>query len=1235
MERFWPEQKILDSSKYRSEWRGRDQSTGAAVLMVVTDGNAPPGEVERARVEAEALRDFSASRPLSVQRFAAFYRNGEGAQVLVGEGLDADAATLAELLRVRRLSEQQAQIVAYHVLDALAAVHARYVVHGAVSPDAVVLVDGGRPKLARFADCAQTAADNSLTRSTNAAFFQAPEMRTGCGRDARPARRRRRRCRPVGRRARLCCRADSRRPTASDALALPWLARVNPNAKIVFSKPAAPAAANVASEPVPGYPSWLKLSPVNGCRIMPLLASFYKSRQNKQKPSNKQMDSEQEVFGQLTAAFSGAETEGNWQTRDALLRRLGADVPLNTWSATTVKAALGFAVAAAASLRTTLAMTAAAATARLLRRVFAGNNNNNNNNNNSNNSANASTAAAELDASLRALGLLCAAAKKLIASAGADAVFTIIEACPPSLLQRALTSFVQLAKDKNAQARAYALQFILRLVHLSVVPDAGFAFEKSSTLDILLKALQTSLSDANPAVRETSREVFDIVRVCWPSRAESLLSLLDASTKKAVLKQASKFQLPKSSEQISLTKTPSIDSRSSARSSPRKSIESAQLEEIAEISSEYDAVQQVINNLSAENETAVIEAIASLEVILKSKNLEPYSSALQAKLGDIIDPSTVLSPKVLEALLTTPSLTTIMIPNSLLEKTAVFTTLKSIILRQTPVPRLAQRLPQNIVEFFASNIPGNVSESIPFLIDALTAANIPTRPVRGIPAPPASWTSVQYFMLSLLSRSLASDPAAAVTVSKADRAIIRTMLVQAANALTTIMTLKAASSVSAVAVQNAKADALTVLGAAREVDEESFQRFLGTLEETVGDEIRRGLGLFDESAGVNGIFEGETTEKIDGGRDSGHYSSENNNLGQQQEKKVQFEEESTRSEGALSCLEERLEDESFIGMQLADITYEGGLVEESFMADEKNFIDDDDENDGQDSNNDGEDILNYTKTGAKSLFDEDIEMQETPKAATKTSYVTHLSPASGGMIGHFAASSPSPSPYTTLHQHNPNTPLSRIFDRESAAAQYQPQSPRTPSTPIGRRERRSTLVIASTPPLKPEQAEFNKWMARFYSGDHSNAVFETLFAMASVAGSTEVVFDDGSIAVPPSVEYRENMLLIFNELLMRPEICDSIKDFGIVEELMLARSDARYEIAGPADMSLSTLLEKKDERFMYKALTRILQKDAFADWKPDPNAQDFQPHPYSGTFDSLGKLVREKIGHDVGGEWDI
>ncbi|KAJ3121529.1 hypothetical protein HK100_012340, partial [Physocladia obscura] len=28
--------------------------------------------------------------------------------------------------------------------------------------------------------------------------------------------------------------------------------------------PAAPAAANVASDPVPGYPSWLKLSPVNG-----------------------------------------------------------------------------------------------------------------------------------------------------------------------------------------------------------------------------------------------------------------------------------------------------------------------------------------------------------------------------------------------------------------------------------------------------------------------------------------------------------------------------------------------------------------------------------------------------------------------------------------------------------------------------------------------------------------------------------------------------------------------------------------------------------------------------------------------------------------------------------------------------------------------------------------------------------------------------------------------------------
>src|SRR5262245_5003519 len=104
-------------------YRARDRTSGEIVALKILRARAGP-HVERFAREAHALSDV---RHPAIARYVAHGQTPSGEHYLAMEWLDG--RTLGELLRERRLSVLETLRVGARIADALAAAHARSVVH--------------------------------------------------------------------------------------------------------------------------------------------------------------------------------------------------------------------------------------------------------------------------------------------------------------------------------------------------------------------------------------------------------------------------------------------------------------------------------------------------------------------------------------------------------------------------------------------------------------------------------------------------------------------------------------------------------------------------------------------------------------------------------------------------------------------------------------------------------------------------------------------------------------------------------------------------------------------------------------------------------------------------------------------------------------------------------------------------------------------------------------------------
>ncbi|ORY39948.1 hypothetical protein BCR33DRAFT_719753 [Rhizoclosmatium globosum] len=267
-------------------------------------------------------------------------------------------------------------------------------------------------------------------------------------------------------------------------------------------------------------------------------------------------------------------------------------------------------------------------------------------------------------------------------------------------------------------------------------------------------------------------------------------------------------------------------------------------------------------------------------------------------------------------------------------------------------------------------------------------------------------------------------------------------------------------------------------------------------------------------------------------------------------------------------------------LNLADITFEGGLVEESLLVDETKSENMKEEN----------------------IYDQDDfeecqpQMhQDTPKAVKSflINPAIEMSAFPGGMIGVPPANEVKPS-------------LIQLDTKPTSPARATPKT--------------------------TANAEFLKWWTRFQNGEYTNNVLETLYCMANPHGgvSGRLVIDNDHLGN----DTKEALFLILSVLFMRSDVCNRVKDIIVVEQLVSGRSDARFQVAGGADTALMKFMEMRDPRFCLESLCDVLERQAFVDWKEASDADDFQPHPLSTVFEYLGKTVA-RMAAEVASDLDV
>ncbi|KAJ1979280.1 suppressor of tub2 mutation [Dimargaris cristalligena] len=250
----------------------------------------------------------------------------------------------------------------------------------------------------------------------------------------------------------------------------------------------------------------------------------------------------------MMPCFAGKEGEDNWMQREKAIQTLRGMVRANLEGYTApflahLKNLMDGILKALHSLRTTLQM----ATTQLIIDL-------------------ALTLRHRLDSwaelLLHNLLKLCQLTKKISSQAGYQAACVLVRYVTYQPRLFALLSAAML--DKNINLRIYAIGIIKILLESHLFTDGSE--RAADALVHLNRSLQPALGDASPKVRETAREVYWTYWHLHPSSADTLLSTIDPTTKKQVMREQTKYAHLR--RQLAAVVPPTPIGRHSAPASP-------------------------------------------------------------------------------------------------------------------------------------------------------------------------------------------------------------------------------------------------------------------------------------------------------------------------------------------------------------------------------------------------------------------------------------------------------------------------------------------------------------------------------------------------------------------------------------------------------------------------------------------------------------------------------------------
>ncbi|ORY04895.1 ARM repeat-containing protein [Basidiobolus meristosporus CBS 931.73] len=225
----------------------------------------------------------------------------------------------------------------------------------------------------------------------------------------------------------------------------------------------------------------------------------------------------------IASKFNGKETEENWESREKALKRLSGivhgDAPskYNAVMAQGLRALLPKILDSIHTLRTTLAVT----TLNLLQDMGK---------------TLGTMLDPYLDITLTNLLKLGIQTKRIVAQASFKTTKVILRST--SYHGRTLNTLSAAMSDKNVQLRGFTVGYLKTI--LDTFESQAQTIERGGGLEILEKCIRKGIADANPQVRESSRDLFWTFWNIWKVRGEAIRNTLDPSTQKLLARQKSK-----------------------------------------------------------------------------------------------------------------------------------------------------------------------------------------------------------------------------------------------------------------------------------------------------------------------------------------------------------------------------------------------------------------------------------------------------------------------------------------------------------------------------------------------------------------------------------------------------------------------------------------------------------------------------------------------------------------------
>ncbi|MCJ1431540.1 suppressor of tub2 mutation [Xylographa pallens] len=239
--------------------------------------------------------------------------------------------------------------------------------------------------------------------------------------------------------------------------------------------------------------------------------------------SNRELE---ELFRDIHPHFEGRETEFNWNPREdniIKLRRItkgNAPKDYTTTYLVCIKGLLDGILKAVTSLRTTVSSNGCHLVQDIARTCGPG-------------------LDSMVEIILQPLLKLCGATKTIAAETANKTIDTIFAYVTYNL--RILQHIWSASQDKNVRPRSYATVWLK-----TVIDKHGHhrhTLEHANGLDLIEKCIKHGLADANPEVRESTRNTYWSYWRFWPDRSDVILHSLDAKQQARLLKDPSNPQI--------------------------------------------------------------------------------------------------------------------------------------------------------------------------------------------------------------------------------------------------------------------------------------------------------------------------------------------------------------------------------------------------------------------------------------------------------------------------------------------------------------------------------------------------------------------------------------------------------------------------------------------------------------------------------------------------------------------